>query len=905
MNDSSVTITINPLPTITAADNAVCKDNPITICGNGGVNYTWVSLDGGLINGASNTPCIDVETDDPGATADEDRRYEVTGTDANGCVGVDTATVTFQYICGLTIRAEGDTICEGDVAQLTSDTSFVTGAITYSWTPTAGLSDPTAANPTVTGLTTTTTYQVIATDAIASDTATATVYVNPLPTANDQTPAAMCEDTQGSGTVAGIDLTTNEAAINGGLVTYDWFGALPPSSPIATPTNVTVSDTQVFYVLVTDNVTGCIDTATVTYTVNPLPTIVAPDVAECYLDDITLNANAGPGANYSWTALGSPSGIIVSGGSTGSPVVRTDVSSPTGDVVRDFEVTVTDGNGCVNKDTVQVTFLLNCGPTVTLAGDTICFGECTDLLAVGANGTGPGTYTYAWDNGIANTDAGPINVCPTTTTTTYQVIITDGNGDQDTTTATVVVNPLPTANDQTPAALCEDTPTGGTVAGVDLTTNEATVNGGIGISYNWIGVGSPGSVTVSNGQVFDVEVIDGNGCKDTATVTYTVNTIGIGAAPNENICDGQSINIGGVPRTVAGVYDVTLPGGAANGCDSMYVTILTVTPKDDASFNYPQTTLCEVDPYPVANVTGLSGGTFSIANGGTIDPSTGQIDTATTGAGTYTVTYTTNGPCVNTSTVSVTIIPKADATIIKGDTVFCQVDPAVTFSTVEPGGTWTGVSNGVFSPTTAGPGVHLITYTIGSGSCRDMDNFNVLVNPNPVISLVKQDDNCLSEEGSVKANISTGTPPYDYAWGAEDPDATITLEGDSAIVNLAAGTYTLTVIDSAGCTSSAMATIEDILENCDFHIFLPNIFSPNGDGKNDVFFVRGKGIKSLHLVIYSRWGEKVFETQDADEGWDGRFRGEDMNPAVFVYYVQATMYTDEVIEQKGNVTLVR
>ena len=898
---AEVTYTVNPLPTITAPDAADCYLNDITLSADGGpgATYSWTALGSpaGIIVSGGTTGTPVVRTDIGSPTGDVVRDFEVTVTGSNGCINTATVQVTFQLNCGPSVTLPDGSICLGECIDLIATGSNGTGPGTYTYVWDNGIPN-TDAGPVNVCPTTTTIYQVIITDGSgAKDTTTATITVNPLPTATDQTPTALCEDTPSSGTVAGVDLTTNEAGVNGGAgITYNWIG-------VGTPTSTTVSDGQVFEVEVTDG-NGCVDTAEVTYTVNPLPTITAPDVSGCYLNDLTLSADGGPGATYNWTALGSPAGLIISGGTTGTPVVRTDIGSPTGDVVRDFEVTVTDGNGCINTATVQVTFLLNCGPQVTLPGGTICIGECFDLVATTNFGTGPGTYTYVWDNGIPNTDAGPINVCPTTTTV-YEVIVTDGAGDKDTTTATVTVNPLPTATDQTPTALCEDTPGSGTVAGVDLTTNEAGVNGGAGITYSWIGVGTPTSTTVSNGQTFDVEVTDGNGCKDTATVTYTVNSIGVGTAPTETICDGESILIGGISRTIADDYDVTIPNGSANGCDSIYTTTLIVDPKDDPSFNYPQTTLCEVDSYPTAFVAGLPGGTFSISGGGTIDPVTGQIDTATTGAGTYIVTYTTIGTCVNTATETITIIPKADATIIRNDTVFCQVDPDVTFSTVEPGGTWTGATGGVFSPTSAGPGTFPITYTIGTGTCGDLDNFSVLVNSNPVIDLAKVDDNCLNEEGSVTANIINGTPPYDYTWDAEDPNAIMTIEEDSAIVNLASGIYTLIVIDSVGCKNTAIVSIEDILENCDFHIFLPNIFSPNGDGKNDIFIVRGKGIKTINLTIYSRWGEKVFETENPDVGWDGRFRGQDMNPAVFVYYVKATMVTNEIIEQKGNVTLVR
>jgi gliding motility-associated-like protein len=83
------------------------------------------------------------------------------------------------------------------------------------------------------------------------------------------------------------------------------------------------------------------------------------------------------------------------------------------------------------------------------------------------------------------------------------------------------------------------------------------------------------------------------------------------------------------------------------------------------------------------------------------------------------------------------------------------------------------------------------------------------------------------------------------------------------------------------------------------------VFSPNGDGENDKLFVQGKGIEQLTFVIYDRWGEKIFETNDLTNGWNGLFKGKAMNEAVFVYYVKASLINNETIESQGNISLVR
>jgi gliding motility-associated-like protein len=88
-------------------------------------------------------------------------------------------------------------------------------------------------------------------------------------------------------------------------------------------------------------------------------------------------------------------------------------------------------------------------------------------------------------------------------------------------------------------------------------------------------------------------------------------------------------------------------------------------------------------------------------------------------------------------------------------------------------------------------------------------------------------------------------------------------------------------------------------------IFIPNIFSPNNDGLNDVLYVRGEGIAQLSFIVYHRWGEKVFETNDPNQGWDGMFKGKQAETGVYVYLVEARLENGQTVKRSGNVTLVR
>ncbi|OFY86037.1 MAG: hypothetical protein A3F72_21575 [Bacteroidetes bacterium RIFCSPLOWO2_12_FULL_35_15] len=87
--------------------------------------------------------------------------------------------------------------------------------------------------------------------------------------------------------------------------------------------------------------------------------------------------------------------------------------------------------------------------------------------------------------------------------------------------------------------------------------------------------------------------------------------------------------------------------------------------------------------------------------------------------------------------------------------------------------------------------------------------------------------------------------------------------------------------------------------------FVPNAFSPDNDGANDLECVLGKCIQDFYFAIYDRWGEKIFETTDQKNCWDGTYKGKLMNTAVFVYYLKVTLTTGELINKKGNITLIR
>ncbi len=142
-------------------------------------------------------------------------------------------------------------------------------------------------------------------------------------------------------------------------------------------------------------------------------------------------------------------------------------------------------------------------------------------------------------------------------------------------------------------------------------------------------------------------------------------------------------------------------------------------------------------------------------------------------------------------------------------------------------------------------------------------------------------------------------------WSA-DPTLTSTVIDSPKAFPKQKTVYWVTVTDQDGCNVRDSVIVYVVRTPCaSSHIFVPNAFSPNNDGKNDKLFVRGNFIQDLYFTVYDRWGQKVFETRDMGTGWDGSFHGTKLDPAVFGWYVEGTCESGDKFFRKGNVTLLR
>jgi gliding motility-associated-like protein len=106
-----------------------------------------------------------------------------------------------------------------------------------------------------------------------------------------------------------------------------------------------------------------------------------------------------------------------------------------------------------------------------------------------------------------------------------------------------------------------------------------------------------------------------------------------------------------------------------------------------------------------------------------------------------------------------------------------------------------------------------------------------------------------------------------------------------------------------GCTQAISTAVTGTTYAED--VFIPNSFTPNGDGRNDVMKVYATGIKTLKFMIFNQWGQKVYEGKDPNGGWDGRFNGKDAPMGVYMYVATVVLHNGEEVNKKGSINLIR
>ena len=185
-------------------------------------------------------------------------------------------------------------------------------------------------------------------------------------------------------------------------------------------------------------------------------------------------------------------------------------------------------------------------------------------------------------------------------------------------------------------------------------------------------------------------------------------------------------------------------------------------------------------------------------------------------------------------------------------------------------------------------GIYNIEYTDRIG-CQIDTSVTINILPAPNLDLGNDSLTCLLSPISIFAGNHSN-----YLW----QDGSI---GNSFLVE-DYGTYHVTVENENGCSATDSILISS---NCTIDLFVPNAFSPNGDGYNDIFLAYGVEVVEFNLKIFDRWGAFLFESNDIQQGWDGYFKGRKKQVGIYVYLIEATFLRGEKIRKKGDITLIR
>jgi gliding motility-associated-like protein len=329
-------------------------------------------------------------------------------------------------------------------------------------------------------------------------------------------------------------------------------------------------------------------------------------------------------------------------------------------------------------------------------------------------------------------------------------------------------------------------------------------------------------------------------------------------------------------------YSVIVSNG---NCSDTASTSITVYPRPTAIIS-GNTNIC------LGEIT-----TLSVSGAGTYYWSTGStsnsISISPNKSTSYDVIVTSTNGCKDTASTSILVTPFPVALVSINSTI-CEGNDIILSAT--GGSTYYWNTGEVTSSIQTKPKTSTnYSVIVSNGNCSDTAYTTVFVKPNPIANAGV--DVTINGGSSSQLNATGGAT---YSWFP--PDGLSCTNCQNPVANpLQTITYTVTVRDTNGCISTDKVTVTI---DCG-DIFVPNFFSPNSDGQNDLECVYGNCITSITFLIFDRWGEKIFETNDKQQCWDGTYKGKMLDDAVFAYYLKATFIDGKEIFKKGNISLVR
>jgi gliding motility-associated-like protein len=535
--------------------------------------------------------------------------------------------------------------------------------------------------------------------------------------------------------------------------------------------------------------------------------------------------------------------------SNGGGTDSTAIVSPT--TTTNYIVTITDGCGNTATDNA----IVGIGSGLAFAGNdtAICIGGTASL--VGSGGIG-----YQWSNNIytANNPVNPVQ------TTTYYLTVSGSCDGFD--TVTVFVNPLPVITAATSvSSICPGT--------------SVTLTAGGGTSYSWTSLPADPSlsgqqtspnpvVSPTQATVYSLAGVDANTCSNTASVSVNILPIPVASFTinPQIVCIGEdaTITFNGNAATSA-TYTWDFGGGTATGSgqgpyqvnwptDGIKTITLSINDNGCQSLIFSAT--ITVNPVPTAM--------FSATN--------------TTGCAPLTVNFLDNSLSVTSSTEYLWNF---------GDqTISTTQNPTHTYIT---------------------PGAYSVTLTITNGNtCISVLTIPMLVNAyaSPNAEFVTTPHVVSIFDPSVYFHdLSTGSPlPVSWDWTLGDGTTQISQNFTYSYADTGIFLVTLMVHDINGCYDSAY---NYVYVNPDYTIFIPSAFSPNDNLNNDYFQAYGVNLLAFNMKIFNRWGERLFESSDLRDGWDGKMHGIEAPLGVYVYviYYMDALHKEHTVY--GHLTLLR
>ena len=563
-----------------------------------------------------------------------------------------------------------------------------------------------------------------------------------------------------------------------------------------------------------------------------------------------------------------------------------------------YHVVVTDSFGCLDSALINV---LQPATSVSALADSInvsCKGQATGKAWVTASGGTPG-YTFSWGTQTTDTIS---NLSPGY----YTVIVTDTLG----CTATASVNITEPA-----AALSVSIDSTNVLCKGDATGKAwSTAAGGTpGYAYLWNNTLAGDTINGMTAGLNTVVATDTLGCTATASVNITepANPLSAVLDSNNISCKGYTdgkawVIASGGTAGYTYLWSNTQTGDTIRNLGAG-VYMVQVTDAHSCTVNgsvniLPSTDSVVIDTAVIEATCGLANGSITITPSGGSVPyqyvwSTGPTTQTLSGinGGSYIVTVSDNAGCFSSKSITVIQYPALAYTVItQNDTCGMSLGSAsvsITTGTQPYTYLWSG---GEATPaiTAVKGGAYNVTVSDSTG-CNVAGAYtvtNIEILPEPTFGAT---DTPICGSGSF-IKLSPGTFSS-YLWQDNSTSPTYTA--------LHTGTYSVIVTNIYGCKNNATIIVTN---NCNSAVMFPTAFSPNGDGVNDLFHpIYTPDLIRFHMTIYDRWGEKVFESSDFTDGWDGTYKNVAQPIGTYIWFADYTFDGKGSKTQTGNITLLR